>query len=151
MKSPKGTSENPSVPHFDPEDPTRQTLIFPTFFLYPQHATSDFISDFVEDTPFAAHLSNMFPPLSPAPEWDKNREYVNGNLVIYAMTSRRRLLKVGKKMTLRDVLKASQAKVGEPMDGLEMKDGCLSFVVLPKGEVESKWVDDYKNIRIHIP
>lgn len=63
------------------------------------------------------------------------------------MTMRKRLLKVGKKMTLSDVCGAAKGKEGEPRDGLEIKDGCLSFVVLPKGEVEQKWVDDYKKTR----
>lgn len=139
-----GGSENPYKPHFDPEDTTNGTLIIPVFFLYPQHAISDVIPNFVEDTSFAAHLSTMFPPDAPAPEWDKKGEYVNGQLVVYAMTSRRRLLKVGKNMNLRDVCKASRGKEGEPRDGLELKDGCLTFVVVPKGQVEEEWVKDFK-------
>jgi len=115
--------------------------------LYPQHATSDVIQEFVEDTAFAAHLTAMFPPQAPPPEWDKNGEYVEGQLVVYAMTHRKRLLKVGKKMTLRDVCIVAKAKEGEKRDGLEVKDGCLTFVVLPKGEVEAKWVEDYKKAR----
>ncbi|KAI0091899.1 hypothetical protein BDY19DRAFT_927338 [Irpex rosettiformis] len=150
MHSPKGTPENPYVPHFDPEDLSNQTIVFPAFFLYPQYATSDIISKFVEDTPFSAHIANMFPPQAPAPDWDKNGEYVDGRLVIYAMTHRRRLLKVGKKMTLRDVFKAAQPKEGDPGDGLELKDGCLTFVVLPKGEVEREWIDDFKNNRFRV-
>lgn len=63
------------------------------------------------------------------------------------MTHRKRLLKVGKKMTLRDVCKAAKGEDGQPKDGLEVKDGCLTFVVLPKGEVEKKWVDEYKGSR----
>ncbi|KAK7061427.1 Tetratricopeptide repeat protein 4 [Favolaschia claudopus] len=143
----KTGSQNPYEPHFDPEDPTDSTLIIPVFFLYPQHATSDVIPNFVEDTPFAAHLSNMFPPQAPPPTWDKKGEYVDGQLVIYAMTRRKRLLKVGKKMTLRDVCAAAKAKDGDPVDGLEVKDGCLTFAVLPKGDVEKKWVEEYKSTR----
>ncbi|KAG6840808.1 hypothetical protein C0991_004163 [Blastosporella zonata] len=140
-------SSNPYEPHFDPDDPTGSTLVLPVFFLYPQHATSDVISEFVEDVPFAAHLEGMFPPQAPAPDWDKRGEYINGQMVVYAMTHRKRLLKVGKKMTLRDVCRASKGKEGEKRDGLELKDGCLTFVVLPKGEVETKWIDDYKKTR----
>lgn len=88
----------------------------------------------------------MFPPAAPAPEWDKNGEYVDGKLVVYAMTMRKRLLKVGKKMTLSDICKAAGGKDGV-RDGLEVKDGCLSFVVLPKGEAEQKWVDEFKKSR----
>ena len=119
----------------------------PTFFLYPQYATSDIISHFVEDTPFSAHISVMFPPQAHAPHWDKNQEYIDGNLTVYAMTHRKRLLKIGKKMTLRDVFVASKAKDGEPKDGLEVKDGCLTFIVLPKGDVEKKWIEDFKKTR----
>ncbi|KAG6813462.1 hypothetical protein H0H92_010796 [Tricholoma furcatifolium] len=140
-------SSNPYEPHLDPDDPTGSTLVFPVFFLYPQYATSDVISEFVEDVPFAAHLEAMFPPKVPALDWDKRGEYVDGQLVVYAMTHRKRLLKVGKKMTLRDVCRAAKAKEGEKRDGLELKDGCLTFVVLPKGEVEAKWVEDYKKTR----
>ncbi|KAI0347416.1 TPR-like protein [Trametopsis cervina] len=134
-------------PHFDPEDSSKQTLIFPALFLYPQYATSDIVPEFVEDTPFSAHISIMFPPQAAAPDWDKNKEYVDGHLVIYAVTHRQRLLKVGKKMTLRDLFQASKAKEGEPADGLELKDNCLTFVVLPKGSVEQKWIDDFKAMR----
>lgn len=89
----------------------------------------------------------MFPPSAPAPDWDKKGEYVDGKLVVYGMTLRKRLLKVGKKMTLIDVCRAAKGKEGEPRDGLEVKDGCLTFVVLPKGDVEQNWVEDYKKTR----
>jgi small subunit ribosomal protein S7e len=89
----------------------------------------------------------MFPPQVPPPSWDTKGQYVDGQLVIYAMTHRKRLLKVGKKMTLREVCTASKGKEGEPRDGLEVKDGCLTFAVLPKGDVERKWVEEYKSAR----
>ncbi|CAL1701335.1 unnamed protein product [Somion occarium] len=147
LVNPSGPSENPYVPHFDPEDSSGQTLILPVLFLYPQYATSDIISHFVEDTPFSAHVEAMFPPQAPAPEWDKNEEYIAGNLVIYAMTHRKRLLKVGRNMTLRDVFKHGREKPGEPKDGLEVKDGCLTFVVLPRGDAEKKWIEEFKKTR----
>jgi len=106
------------------------------------------ITEFLENTPFSAHLAVMFPPNSTPAEWDKNKEYVNGKLVVYAMTRRKRLLKVGKNMTLLDVCNAAKAKKGEPRDGLELKDGFLTFVVLPKGtDAEKKWVEEFKAIR----
>lgn len=106
------------------------------------------ITNFSENMPFSAHLKVMFPPNSPSAEWDKNKEYVNGKLVVYAITRRKRLLKVGKNMTLVDVCNAAKAKKGEPRDGLELKDGCLTFVVLPKGaDAEKKWVEEFKAIR----
>ncbi|GBE79596.1 hypothetical protein SCP_0207960 [Sparassis crispa] len=93
ISQPETDSESPYLPRFDPEDPTQSTLIMPVFFLYPQYATSDVVSHFVEDTPFSAHLAVMFPPQAPPPEWDTKHEYVDGQLVIYAMTHRKRLLK----------------------------------------------------------
>ncbi|KAA1465977.1 TPR-like protein [Dentipellis sp. KUC8613] len=146
MPNPEG-SANPYAPHFDPEDPSKSTLIIPVFFLYPQYAISDVIPEFVEDTPYSLHISGMFPPQVPPPEWDKKSEYVDGQLVIYAMTRRKRLLKVGNKKTLKDVCIAAKAKEGEPKDGLELKDGCLTFVVLPKGDVEKKWIEEFKKER----
>lgn len=140
MASPRGTQANPFSPHFDTEDATKSTLVFPVFFLYPQHATSDTISDFVEDTTFSAHLSQMFPPGAPKPDWDRDGEYTARDLVVYAITHRRRLLKVGKRMTLADVFEAAK----KPGDGLELEGGCLTFVVLPKGDVEQNWVDRFK-------
>jgi len=144
--NPKGSSETPYEPHFDPEDPERATLIIPVFFLYPHCGISDIIAHFVEDTTFSAHISEMFPPQAPAPSWDPAGLYTTKTLVVYAMTRRKRLLKVGKKMSLRDVCNAAKAKEGEP-DGLELKDGCLTFVVIPKGEIEQNWVDEYKRTR----
>ena len=89
----------------------------------------------------------MFPPAESPPYWDAKAEYSVDRIVIYAVTHRRRLLKVGKKMTLGDVLKASANKAGNPKDGLELKDGCLSFVVLVKGDVEKDWIEDFKKAR----
>lgn len=122
-------------------------MIFPVLFMYPQYATTDLISHFQENTPFSAHISAMFPPQAPAPEWDKKNEYVDGNIVVFGWTRRRRLLKIGKKMTLRDVLNAAKAKEGEPRDGFEMTDGTLTFAVLSKGIEEQKWVEDFKATR----
>ena len=50
-------------------------------------------------------------------------------------------------MSLRDVFIASKAKEGDPPDGLELKEGCLTFVLLPKGDVEKKWVEECKRQR----
>jgi len=151
------SSDTSYAPIFDSEDPTGQTLIIPVFFLYPEHAVSDIIPQFVESTPFSAHLEMMFPPAAGVgsntsaapvpPDWDKERKYLNGQLIIYAITKRKRLLKVGKKMTLRDVCNAAPGGDREPADGLELKNGCLTFVVLPKGGVEKKWVEDFKRER----
>ncbi|KAJ3519505.1 hypothetical protein NMY22_g13162 [Coprinellus aureogranulatus] len=138
-------SSNPYQPHFDSEDPS--LLVLPVFFLYPQYAISDIIQEFYEDTSFEAHLERMFPPKGASPPWDEKGEYTYKNLVIYAMTHRKRLFKVGKKNTLRDIFKAAGGKPDGPKDGLEVKDGCITFAVLPKGEEESKWVEEFKKTR----
>lgn len=75
------------------------------------------------------------------------QEYLTENLVVYATTHRQRLLKVGKKLTLREVFKAAKERAGAPKDGLELKDNCLTFVVLPKGIVETQWIEEYKKSR----
>lgn len=138
-------SANPYQPKFDTEDPS--ILVLPVFFLYPQYAISDVIQDFYEDTTFEAHLERMFPPQGAAPPWDEKGEYTYKNLVIYAMTHRKRLFKVGKKMSLQDVYKFAREKPGDARDGLEVKDGCITFVVLPKGGEEAKWIDEFKKTR----
>lgn len=51
-------------------------------------------------------------------------------------------------MTLLDVCNAAKAKGDEAKDGLMLRDGCLTFVVLPKEtEVEKKWVEEFKATR----
>jgi len=140
VPNPKGTPGVDHKPQFDEEDPKQSTLIFPVHFLYPQHATSDIIPDFHEDTSFGEHLSAMFPPNGEPPNWDKAGEYVNGRLSIYAGTSKKRLLKIGKKMTLRDVIR----EAGKDGDGLELQGGCLAFIVVPRGEFETSWIGEFK-------
>jgi small subunit ribosomal protein S7e len=55
------------------------------------------------------------------------------------------LLKIGKKMTLRNVIREA-SKDG---DGLELQGGCLAFVVVPRGDVEANWTAEFKrNIQI---
>lgn len=122
-------------------------LVIPLIFLYPQYAQSDIISAFEENTQFQDHLTNMFPPEGTRPNWDVTGEYVTSNLVVYAITRRKRLLKIGKRMTLADLFKSSAAKPGESKDGLELNDGCLSVVVLPKGTVEQDWIQEFKRTK----
>ncbi|KIY45880.1 TPR-like protein [Fistulina hepatica ATCC 64428] len=146
IENPNESSINLHEPHFDDQDAT--AVVFPVFFLYPQYPTSDIIPQFLENVPFGAHLDRMFPKTShstnmPFADWDVKRQYTLDNINVYAMTSRGRLLKVGKKMCLRDIFKAAKK---EEKEGLELKDGCLTFVVLPKGsDVEKRWIDDWKS------
>jgi hypothetical protein len=95
----------------------------------------------------------MFPPSAsssnpPWADWDTAREYWTGNLAVYVETAARRLLKVGKEITLREVI-AKAVKVGEDgkKDGVVLRDGLLSFVVLVKGQQEKAWIEQYKQTR----
>jgi hypothetical protein len=133
-------------------DASRTELVFPVMLHYPQHAMTDIIASFRESDTVFDHLSAMFPPDAASPEWDRAGEYVNdGRLVVYAITRKKRLLKVGRKMALRQVIEAAKGKDQGPgsggVDGLELAEGCLSAVVVPKGPVEEKWVQDFKRSR----
>jgi len=50
-------------------------------------------------------------------------------------------------MTLADLCQSAAAKLGDEVDGLEMVDGHLSIIVLLKGDVEKRWIDDFKRER----
>ncbi|CDU26178.1 related to CNS1-cyclophilin seven suppressor [Sporisorium scitamineum] len=167
--------DNPQPAHFDPDflpaqskdslpltqtwsppDIIRTPLILPLFFIYPQHAQSDFIPDFHEDSTLSLYLSTIFPrsSLGSLP-WDSNKEYYDDNLQVYATTRKERLLKLGRKLTLRQVMdeafkEADRAKGEDGVrdrDGLVMRDGILSLVVVPKGQPEKRWVDEFKVLR----
>ncbi len=86
----------------------------------------------------------MFPPEGARPSWDTTGEYTSSNLALYLQTRHKRLFKVGKKMTLADVFLKAAPNEGEDVDGLELKEGCLHCIVLPKGKVEEEWVEEFK-------
>ena len=119
----------------------------PAFFLYPQYAQSDVVPSFHEDTRFGDLLDTMFPPNAPPPDWDSKHEYVIGRLTVYAITHLKRLLKVGMKMTLRNVCETAKSTKEGRSDGLEVRDGYLSFVVVPRGEPEQRWIEEFKSMR----
>ncbi|GFZ42748.1 hypothetical protein JCM24511_00466 [Saitozyma sp. JCM 24511] len=166
--------DNPHPLHFDPDslpidpplyqpdaspddlwqapDPSTP-LVIPTFLLYPAHSQSDLITHFNENTSLDDQLAAMFPSSAsssspPWADWDTAREYWTGNLAVYVETAARRLLKVGKEITLREVI-AKAVKVGEDgkKDGVVLRDGLLSFVVLVKGQQEKAWIEQYKQTR----
>jgi len=101
--------------------------------------------------PFEFYLANVFPRGGPFRPWDTEQKYVNdGSLIIYTTTRRKRLLKVGRKITLRQLCRAAGSGSGSAVgpdgkcDGLEVIDRCLSVVIVPKGEAERKWVEIFK-------
>ena len=81
-------------------------------------------------------------------DWDAKHEFWSGNLVVYLETAQRRLLKVGKELTLREVvLKAVKQMEYGKNDGMILRDGLLSFIVLVKGQQEKTWIEEYKRKR----
>lgn len=94
----------------------------------------------------------MFPTSSASregwAEWDQQREYHVDNLMVYVETRHRRLLRCGKDLPLVEVLaKAVKLEQGKVVDGVVLRDGLLSFVVLVKGKQEQEWIDDFKRKR----
>ncbi|CAD6892519.1 unnamed protein product [Tilletia controversa] len=181
--------ENPFPAHFDPEalppashpslpllstsptwqapDPIRTPLVLPVFLLYPQYNHSDLITHFHEDETIGARLDVVFPEDGTPPQaWDRKGEYLSKKLVVYASTRKRRLFKVGRGLTLRELMdkgfeepvsskKTNALPTAEEQrlarmerDGLVMKDGLLSLVVLPReSQAERDWVAKFKKER----
>jgi hypothetical protein len=142
---PDATAEDKWLPP-DPSTP----LIFPTFLLYPAYNQSDLITHFHENTSLNDQLTVMFPssPSSSSPpwaEWDVAHEFWKENLAVYVETAQKRLLKIGKEIALREVLaKAVKFGADGKKDGVVLRDGLLSFVVLVKGKQEKAWIEKYK-------
>ena len=130
-------------------NPIRTQIIFPVFLLYPQYAQSDLIPEYPEDTPVGLYLDEMFPPSTRLP-WDVNGEYTSAGLHVYATTHKKRLLRVGRKTSLRELLDqgAKDVDKGEKRDGVLLQDGLISLVVLPKGsDAEKEWIAKFKKDR----
>lgn len=112
--------------------------------MYPEASTSDLLSSFATTDTFADQLAPVF--ASP-PEWDTTGAYSSlASIVIYCETAKGRLLKIPHKMTLEEVFAAGK-RAKDNDDGVVLRDGCLSFVVLAKGESEKKWVEEAKRKR----
>ena len=160
--------DNPHPLHFDPEvapldpplyqpegstyvpTPAHCPIIFPVFLLYPEYGQSDLISHFDETTSVGDHLKVMFPASQDVggwAGWDEKKEYWGGNLVVYAETAQKRLLKVGKELTLREVLAKAVKEEEGKKDGVVLRDGLMSFVVLVKGAKEKAWIEEFKRKR----
>ncbi|KAI8825649.1 uncharacterized protein EV422DRAFT_135244 [Fimicolochytrium jonesii] len=106
-------------------DAQTNILTFPVVFLYPEHSQSDLIAAFNEDDLFQAHLEMMFGDESPS--WDTGKTYKPDDLEIYfegfPNNGPAKLLRVGKRMTLGDVLTHPEFRV---------VDGVCTFAVVPK-------------------
>ena len=156
--------DNPTPAHFDPEslpsyaspdiplvgakqawkapDPIRTPVIFPVMLLYPQHNTSDLISEYHEDTPIGMHLEVMFPlEARGSLPWDAQGEYVANRLSVIAKTRKGRLLRVGHKLSLRELLDQGATPSNDDRDGIVLRDGIIDLYVLPKGsDAERQWI-----------
>jgi Cns1/TTC4 Wheel domain len=75
-------------------------------------------------------------------------------LTVYVQTRRLRILKVGKKMTVRQVIDQCAQAPGDGVeqDGLVLTDGALCLSVFVKGSpAEKSWIDSRKMIRELFP
>lgn len=148
---------NASDPPYAPPDPIRTPLQFPTLLVYPQHTQSDFIQAFHEDTTIGAQLDVVFPPEARGSiQWDHAGQYVSTNLQVYATTKKMRLLKIPRGLSLREIVdqgaKEEQVVVngGKKLvrDGVVLKDGIITLVVLPKNsDAEKEWIERFKKDR----
>jgi len=108
---------------------------------------SDMVSQFSEHTAFRDRLCEILPEDGQPPNWDVKREYRWNNVSVYAVTRTRKLLKIGLKLTLAEVFLKAGVMRDNVQDGLEARDGCLSFIVVAKGEAETKYVEEFKQER----
>lgn len=115
----------------DPLSPT-STLEFPTMLLYPMHNQSDFIKAFAEKDAIYQHLSIMLPP-----PWDTPREYTLGSVECYMDTISGGMIKVGKKVSLLEILGA---------DNVEVLDGLVRIYVVPT-RLAPTWIAEVKSKR----
>ena len=115
----------------DPLSP-KSTLEFPTMFLYPMHNQSDFVKAFAEKDAIAQHLSYILPL-----PWDEKGEYVVSTVECYMDTVSGGLMKLGKKMSLLEIL--ANEKV-------EVLDGLVRVYVVPK-DLSGKWLEEIRRKR----
>jgi hypothetical protein len=66
--------------------------------------------------------------------------------VVYAVTQKGRILKVGRKLTLKKIIEAAAQKVADgSIDGLDLVEGwCLEFYIVAKGQSETRWIAEQK-------
>lgn len=89
----------------DPLSP-ESMVEFPTVFLYPIEAQSDFIKAFPEMTTIADHLEYIFPL-----PWDDKKEYTLDKVECFMETVTKGLIKAGKKVPLLQILSGGKVEV----------------------------------------
>ncbi|TPX40162.1 hypothetical protein SeMB42_g03936 [Synchytrium endobioticum] len=129
-------------PHLDNHhirlDPGTNTLFIPTIFLYPEHATSDFISAFNETDTLDDHLHTVFDTRA---EWDTAHEYTPDRLSVFFETrdsdAKVTLVRVQHDTTLQDCFRHP---------GFRIVDGVASFIVLVAGTPFARaFIERYTN------
>lgn len=115
----------------DPLSP-KSTLEFPTVFLYPMHNQSDFVKAFAEKDAIYQHLSIMLPT-----PWDLGGEYKPNSTDCYIDTRSGGLIKVGKKVSLLEILSN---------DKVEVVGGLVRIHVVPQA-LAPKWIEEVKSKR----
>lgn len=112
----------------DPLSPA-SLLEFPVMLLYPMHNQSDLIKAWAEKTAITDHLSYILPL-----PWDSKNQYKLATVECYMDTISGGLMKVGKKLTLLEVL--SNGKT-------EVVDGLVRIFVVPTS-LAPQWIDEVK-------
>ncbi|OXV10189.1 hypothetical protein Egran_02051 [Elaphomyces granulatus] len=106
------------------------TLVFPSVFLYPLDAQSDFIKAFSESDTIAHHLSYVFPL-----PWDSNHEYELSRVNCYMENATGGLIQAGKKLPLSQILKSGK---------VEVVDELIKIYIVPATSAE-KWIEQMKS------
>ncbi|KAM8930611.1 tetratricopeptide repeat protein 4 [Pelodytes ibericus] len=97
-------------------------LNWPVLFFYPEHAQTDFISAFHEDSRIIEHLSEMFG--GELPPWDTDRKYLAQNLEVYFEDEyKQTFYQINPESTLLEALQHRRFHV---------KAGTPSFIILVK-------------------
>ncbi|CAD6581400.1 MAG: hypothetical protein CYPHOPRED_001564 [Cyphobasidiales sp. Tagirdzhanova-0007] len=148
-------------PHFDPDalpptssdklplsssewwaPPSETSLIFPVFLLRPlaMPPTRDLILSFHQDVTFGGQLDAFNAQQA---HQRRNTE----DETIYAVSKKGRILKVGRKLTLKNIVLAAVQKCPDgTLDGLDLVEGwCIEFYIVPKGEQEASWIREMKS------
>ena len=122
--------ENAGI-HLSPDKLSpKSMLVFPVVLLYPMHSQSDFIKAFAEKDKIVDHLSYILPL-----PWDTGKEYKLNDVECYMDTPNGGLIKVGKKLSLLNVLAKGKTIV---MDGL------VSIHVVP-AKLAGQWIAEVKS------
>jgi len=119
-----------AVIHLSPDPLSATSLLeFPALFLYPLHAQSDFVKAFAEKDKIIDHLSYLIPL-----PWDTGGEYTVAGVECYMDAPTGGMIKVGKKLSLLQVLADGKTVV---------LDGMVKIYAVPAVRA-SGWISEMK-------